>query len=1037
MEWKAAIDELKQLSAGAEFAVISSFSCNKDFLDGTLNFDHKFGNRLLLLLDDAEEFIFPSKSNYKVISKHEIPVLDSTRNLHSKIFLFGRKDVDGSFLLNCLIGSCNATVNGFLRNIEFWGSANGKFAVPNCSCATLPELFMNDKFDPSLASLEEKCVESNGDSVLGPAIDLLWRLVREYRGLDSGLEYGRSSCLSDRIMEKGSNEQNAIFVHSLGNNSLFNAVERMITTSLSEAQNEAALYLISPYHDWSCLNDIVTLCQKAIGHKDIKVQIRLLTDFPPDFQSRYLSEETFADLEKLKTQDSRICFQWKFWTSSSKIEVQELLSDEKWQDISSIFLHGKVLIASNDRQKFEAIVGSPNLTSAAISSTPKINIESAIWERNITNARAILNETTKLWDAAKEPTPAMIEKLNEWRKIREEFVLDSKIWIDAQQVIREYFQVNLRKQGQTAASKDVSIDELASTMLSIKILNGAPKTDLSCIKCIWLPNLDSSLRSEAIAKIIPGGEPEFSLKDQTTICRLFYKITVPTRLLRETTSQFKTGNEGEILLQKPSFAQQSYAYTVLAKTAKGWTEFSDAKESDSHLLFSPSTSIIGRAVTLRLYEKNIQRDLSVGWNSVTVTKSRPTIVIGDSCICSSSVCLELREQGSKDGAAVFPETVEISLNEATEIQPEIHIANTLSSRPYVARHFFKFPQKNPLVQSNTDNANIIFPLMLRYLDENWQLRPKASLYLKLKCSSYLKDAKDCNLSKIISQVLQIIPCLVIENFPSGTNVVDKASIIFNLETGKDAYDFLSKILESIILKWEILLWGRSIEGSTIEQIITYPLTRMVIEPEKIAEALQVSIDNLSFEGLIRGNFFLKLTSGWRIPIKTVKFSVSKAQDFLHRILSPQNPWITVRSYIRQPKALFDNIIELFFIEVTKEYPSAARSISEFSSKLRFGFFMEPFTYGQRQLDCQGFRLPKANAKSLIEKAGEAIVESITEPYFSEINNPSLPRQSFVQHSRAAITSDLEKTTLQVNEGTVIFPNLVLRKIGMDPLHEGF
>ncbi len=365
MEWKTAFEEIKQLSVDSSFGIISTFSVERDLIETILNMK-RLNRNLLLFLDDGEQFVHPYSNDYKIITKQQLPTLDSDRNLHLKLYLFGKKDSDGSFLLNCLIGSCNVTGSGVLRNIEFWGSSNGRFNLPITSdYANLIDLFEDSKVDPSLASLEENCTESNGDMILAPAIDLLWRLVRDSNGLESGIEFGRSSCLSDILVKRPKN-QNAIFVHSFGDNSLKNAIRSMIGQSLNQCQNQVILYLISPYYNWPCLDWIIGICEGALGNNNVKVEIRLLTDYPPDYQEKYLTE-SFDSLDNLAIKDKRITFTWKFWTIASEVDVGSIILDQNIRKISSAFIHGKALVINNDEQTFEAIIGSPNLTSAAIS----------------------------------------------------------------------------------------------------------------------------------------------------------------------------------------------------------------------------------------------------------------------------------------------------------------------------------------------------------------------------------------------------------------------------------------------------------------------------------------------------------------------------------------------------------------------------------------------------------------------------------------------------------------------------------------------
>jgi len=101
----------------------------------------------------------------------------------------------------------------------------------------------------------------------------------------------------------------------------------------------------------------------------------------------YLAAESFGDLDTIKPKDGRIEFNYRVWTRSSEIEVSKLLGDESLQDLSRVFLHGKILVASNDKGECQALLGSQNLTGAAITQSPKVNLECGVWERDALRAK--------------------------------------------------------------------------------------------------------------------------------------------------------------------------------------------------------------------------------------------------------------------------------------------------------------------------------------------------------------------------------------------------------------------------------------------------------------------------------------------------------------------------------------------------------------------------------------------------------------------------------------------------------------------------
>jgi hypothetical protein len=519
--------------------------------------------------------------------------------------------------------------------------------------------------------------------------------------------------------------------------------------------------------------------------------------------------------------------------------------------------------------------------------------------------------------------------------------------------------------------------------------------------------LDNSLRSELDAESITKTALKFSLKGQTTVCRLFYKILIPTSLVKEVPVLLQAKTPDKIILQRPSFLSQSYNLAVLAKTADGFEEFSNVKEEDSKLKIEPiHKSIPGRTVRLRLYSKDIEKDLSVGWNSITITKRRPGIVPEKACFCSSSLCVELREQRAPSDAQLFPDTVEASLPEKNEVKTETHIINKVCDRPYVVQHFFGFKDRNPFFEKDPTNTKPCVPLTVRYVDENSKLRPKSCLYQEIPLRPVVKEMKECILNSQINRVIQESSEIIVRNYPAEKNIVDKAPISFEVRIPSKMHDFLSKMVDSVVLKWYLLLWGKSVTGPPVAQSIIYPVTQITIMPEDIANALHTTLDSLSFEGTIQAQLFLRSNMGWHIPIRTLTLSIFKTQDYLKWAFNTQNLWKNVTKYVGEPKKLLDTITRESYEKIREVYPWVARDIDEFKAKLCFGFPNEPGSYGQEDLDCQGFRIDRNRTESLLRRTAEIIVENVGPGFLSDKNNPSISKETLLDELKNAIRLDL-------------------------------
>jgi hypothetical protein len=394
------------------------------------------------------------------------------------------------------------------------------------------------------------------------------------------------------------------------------------------------------------------------------------------------------------------------------------------------------------------------------------------------------------------------------------------------------------------------------------------------------------------------------------------------------------------------------------------------------------------------------------------------------------LCLLLRENADSQTARIYPESVELIFDEPVQSKVSEHITNSLKEIPYERRHAFMFSNGNPLLVGG--NKKIApFPVTVRFLDENYSLRRKRDLYASAKCTVNIGDPASCNFSKDISVIDEYITKLRINQYPSANKLIDTSPIVFELNTQfLVGENFLPKV-QSIFLEWEMLMWGRSIKGKSIEQEITYPSVKLTLKPDMLVEALGSEAQNFSFEGTVTARFLLKLTSGWVVPLKEMTIAISRYEKFIKNLFSQANLWNTINLYTRPKKAILDTINQLVFSFVSK--PSAINDFDTFIKKQKWGFQFEPGTIGNKGMNCQGFCLPELTAENLIERVADAISLQFSSNFALDTSNPSLPTGALIQESKAAIIHSLRKTTIRVEEGIVIFPNLILRQLGLDPM----
>ena len=80
----------------------------------------------------------------------------------------------------------------------------------------------------------------------------------------------------------------------------------MIESVIKRSSRESRIIIISPYHNWKGLRRVISIVKKALGMKEAKVYVNLLTCFPPDFESKYSTDEAFTELDEFWMKDERI-----------------------------------------------------------------------------------------------------------------------------------------------------------------------------------------------------------------------------------------------------------------------------------------------------------------------------------------------------------------------------------------------------------------------------------------------------------------------------------------------------------------------------------------------------------------------------------------------------------------------------------------------------------------------------------------------------------------------------------------------------------
>lgn len=1024
MKWESALEEIKSLMDCSEFSVIISYIADQDLLENILECGNKFGKNMILITENPDKFWYPYEPPYTVISKQQLRSIDPERSLHGKIFLFGRSLGDGTHLLRCLIGSCNATVQGFCKNIEFWAAFDGMIDLSKLESKPFIHMLLNEAVSPDFIDLQSLCKEDENYCVLAALIDLVWRLIIDYHGGDSGLSVEDSRCLSDKLIKEETRQIKGILVHTLGENSLANAIEKSIKSVISQSKKQTSLYLVFPYHDRSGIGFIIDACKKAIGLEDKYVEIRLLTPFPPDFENKYLSNESFTELEALKIDDVRIKLFFRFWTGSSRLGVSELVGEE-FKDVYGSFPHGKAIVLWNDSDIAEAIVGSANLTKAAISKDPNINLEVAVWERVSAIAREIGKSIEYLWNQSVAMSPTMKQRLDEWRNRRKENIEPIGLWVEGLDSLKKYVKVKLLKDRQLSFERKIYTDEISKSCLSIRISAQSPKIDVSQIKSIFLPNLDAKKKYET--KILQdgnGGIIKFG-NIESIPGRLFYQVILPTKFEKEAILKIKQkrlNGSYKLEMRSPPFNKDRYKAMLMIKTPTGWKEYEVISEDEPNLSAQISEKSMTEYATLRLYTKSTT-DRPIGWDSVTLLKRRPEIILEKSCACPNAICFQLKEKEEANSARLLTDTIRVNMlldqdQKAIEDQP-IQVLNEIQEEPYVVSFYLGF-ENNPLLYLQE------ICMVLRYEDDNSPFRPRSDSY-SLFHFQPLRKERGCELDKIFKQILHSDFNIKIR--PHQDKILNKAPFQISVKEPKEL-DFLKHTGAKLAFEWYTTRWGRSSAKSKITIPIQSP-TIFEINPSDFIKTFDYYVDPIEFTGMLHVNISVMLHDGWKIPIRKAVYRIRNAREYMSELFGGKSIWPTSLEYITDITALETKLVSLFFETISKA-GYELQNEDQLRDYLRFGLNGLPGHFGHSSISCQGVLLDRKSGHILITEIADYIAKNVAIDFLQDENQPKIEEGFFLSEYTKLLRPAIYRSSCRSfnHQRIIFFPNLLLKELGI-------
>ena len=342
LKFEKGLELLGSLSKETKSAIICSFLINPWALKTALGKNFPY-NSLLLLSGEKSIEIQQSIKTKKFLDSSCIPLLG--HSFHSKLYLFEKSTATGSHL-DLLISSFNATSAGLSQNLEFWSYAQATINTEKFQASNMVDLILGNTANVDCLHWSELCTEENNQLVVAPALEVLWRLSKNGRGLAPG----KPKCIPDVVISsKQYLGYDSLFVHTLGNNSLSKALELMISEAIDKNEN-VWIRIASPYHNIEGIKYIHKKCIDALKDKKLKITIELLTVFPPDFPEKFSDPKTqpFAtlkDIEKISGIDSRISLHIRLWKKDSDFAIPEIDENSQESRAQSVFLHGKVVLS--------------------------------------------------------------------------------------------------------------------------------------------------------------------------------------------------------------------------------------------------------------------------------------------------------------------------------------------------------------------------------------------------------------------------------------------------------------------------------------------------------------------------------------------------------------------------------------------------------------------------------------------------------------------------------------------------------------------
>jgi len=1027
-------------------------------------------NALILFSGERSIDLEKSIEARKFLDSSSIPLLG--HSFHSKIYLFEHSE-EGKTWLDLIVASFNATSAGMSQNLEFWTEAKAELNLEKFDAKNIAEMVLDPRIAVSSIDWNELCHEQDRQLVVAPALEVLWRLASN----GVGLAPGKPKCISDVILATNQyTNYDSILVHTLGNNSLSRALDIMMQDAICLGE-EVKIRIISPYHNTEGLRYLHRRILDTVGNRDVRVSVEILTVFPPDFSEKFADpkKQPFASLEEianLSEVDERIKFSLRLWKKETNLHATDT---EKEIDVhlQNVFLHGKA-IAVRSENMCQFLLGSPNITSAAIGKGPGLNFETAIWERRDEICLDLWGAMETLFEAGSRIAAEDYKVLRTWSTLFSSGQYRPQLSIvGPRDAIGQYIDFYLRngeESRQLVAYQEVPLyfDEADKTKLVVVFKESGPKIKEDA-QVFFTPS-DLEKTKQMTAKFSSARELCLDLPvDKSKADTISIRVDVESNLIEERKLTIREhGDRIDIVSPSiPLLDEVDEEAFLIFETEKGVQEVKCESDSGSIYAVNKSGKVTSSNALLRLYSRSTANFSSFGYFKIRCRKREPRFEAKLTAIESFPVSVCFKEAANPLAARIIPESVHVSFLTKHHAQIPVDIVATrrISYYPYSQSYIMSMPksaqndemrleikfedehegyydrvlplQKMGFTQSDSKGNRLYIPKeMGRSL--TWvshqaveKLTPVSEQgeynIFNIRSLPFFCDREDDDIL-IIHDFLSEFRSLLMQEglswLPDRACILCDAPITGKLSLVNIPKD-LGKMCHNIVLCWWIRRWrtGRGTdkkhsfgENAVFEFLPT--------ELEEIRKSFDMCPN--PFEGHLDIELHYEMSRGYDLQGQMETIRISSSQIFLERIKDK------IWSMLSHREKLVHDLMSLFHSFFDRKIPfevfqRAARGDESGINALIYKYGYSPLV---SPLGFPQFDIKPEDCTRLVEQASELILESLFVTFSTEEKLPKIPKDTLFRYLNERVKHLVRSVLVSIDtqSKTRIIPSALLEKI---------